>query len=101
VAIKDYNIILDLLNGLVKFRSTIVKLYFYDKSKDIPSGKEARSYTPSSKEARPYTAGNKEARPYTAIWRRRGYPKGSKNKSNVYIVLNNGEDMAYIETFIT
>jgi hypothetical protein len=67
VAIKGYNIILDLLNSLVKFWSTIVKPYFYNKSKDIPSGKEARPYMPSGKKARPYTAGNKKARPYIAI----------------------------------
>jgi hypothetical protein len=67
VAIKGYNIILDFLNGLVKFRSIIIKLYFYNKSKDISSNKEARPYIPSNKEARPYTTGNKEARPYMAI----------------------------------
>jgi hypothetical protein len=67
----------------------------------MPSNKEARSYISSSKKARPYTAGNKKARPYTAIWHRKGYPKGSKNKPNIYIMLNNGKDIVYIEIFIT
>jgi hypothetical protein len=66
VAIKGYDIILDLLNSLVKFRSTIIKLYFRGKSKDISSGKEARPYIPSDKEARPYMPSSKEARPYIA-----------------------------------
>jgi hypothetical protein len=111
VAIKGYNIILDLPNSLIKFQSTIIKLYFYNKSKNTPSGKKARFYIPSdkkarpytssNKEARPYTAGNKKARPYIAIWYRKGYPKGSKNKPNIYIALNNGKNTAYIEIFIT
>jgi hypothetical protein len=67
----------------------------------MPSDKEARPYTPSSEKARPYIAGNKKARPYIAIWHRKGCPKGSKNKSNIYIALNNGEDAVYIEIFIT
>jgi hypothetical protein len=66
----------------------------------MPSSEEARPYMPSSKEARPYTAGDKEARPYIAIWRGRGCPKGSKNKPNIYIMLNNGKDVVYIEIFI-
>jgi hypothetical protein len=49
---------------------------------------------------RPYTPSSKEARPYMAIWYRRGRPKGSKNKPNIYIILNNGKDMAYIEAFV-
>jgi hypothetical protein len=100
VAIKDYNIILDLLNNLIKFQSTIVKLYFRNKSKDIPSGKKAKPYTPSSKKARPYTAGNKKTRPYIAIWYRKKCPKGSKNKPNIYIAFNNSKDTAYIKIFI-
>jgi hypothetical protein len=55
---------------------------------------------PSSKEARPYTASNKKIRPYIAIWYGRGYPKGSKNKPNIYIILNDSKNMAYIEIFI-
>jgi hypothetical protein len=111
VAIKGYNIILDLLNDLVKFQSIFIKSYFYNKSKDMPSGKEARPYMPSdeearpympnSEEARPYTASNKKARPYMAIRHRKGCPKGSKNKPNVYIALNDGKDAVYIEIFIT
>jgi hypothetical protein len=66
VAIKGYNIILDLLNGLVKFQSTIIKPYFYNKFKDTPSGKKARPYTPSDEEVRPYTPSSKKAGPYTA-----------------------------------
>jgi hypothetical protein len=101
VAIKGYNIILDLLNSLVKFRSTIIKLYFYNKSKNISSNKKARPYIAGNKKARPYIANNKEARLYIVIRCRKGCPKGSKNKPNIYIMLNNGKDMAYIEIFVT
>jgi hypothetical protein len=65
MAIKGYNIILDLSNSLIKFQSTIIKLYFYNKSKDIANNKKARPYIANNKKARPYTADNKEARPYT------------------------------------
>jgi hypothetical protein len=65
-----------------------------------PSNKEARPYIPNSEEARPYTAGDKKARPYIAIRHKRGCPKGSKNKPNIYIVLNNSKDTVYIEIFV-
>jgi hypothetical protein len=66
----------------------------------MASNKETRPYTIGNKKARPYTIGNKKARPYIAIWYRKGYPKGSKNKPNIYIILNDGKDIAYIEIFV-
>jgi hypothetical protein len=67
----------------------------------IASNKKARSYIANNKKARPYTANNKKPRPYIAIWYRKGYPKGFKNKPNIYIIFNNGKNMVYIEIFIT
>jgi hypothetical protein len=101
VAIKGYNIILDLLNSLIKFQFTIIKLYFCNKLRNIPSNKKARPYIPNSKETRPYVVNNKKVRPYRAIYYRKRYPKGSKNKPNIYIMLNDNKDIAYIEAFIT
>jgi hypothetical protein len=65
------------------------------------SNKKARPYIASNKKARSYTANNKKTRPYIAIWYRKRCLKGSKNKPNIYIILNNSKDIVYIEIFIT
>jgi hypothetical protein len=77
----------------------------------MPSDKKARPYTPnneetrpymaSSKEIRPYIVNNKKTKPYIAIRHKKRRPKGSKNKPNIYIALNDGKNTAYIEAFIT
>jgi hypothetical protein len=36
-----------------------------------------------------------------AMQYRKKRPKGSKNKPNIYIILNNGKNIVYIEIFIT
>lgn len=86
IDMKDHNVTVDMINGPTTFRSTVVKPYYRDLTTDItPITNEETSATDA--QTPPPTETIQAPQP-----RKRGRPRGSKNKPKVQYLSKKEED---------